>query len=493
MFVDRNRCTELKKIINKVFNQYNDMSKPVKASIWFAICSFFQKGVSFITTPIFTRILSTEQYGVFSVYSSWYSLISIIATLNLAAGVYNNCMTKFPDKKNVITSSFQGLSTCVTMLLFIIYVINTSFWNDLFQLTTLFVVFMFLELLFVPAYTFWTVSKRYDYEYVPIVVLTVVIAFASPIIGVIAVLSTDHKAEAKVISNVLVQVIIGLVFYIYNFVKGKRFFVKEYWKFALKFNIPLIPHYLSMTVLNQADRIMIGRMVSNGAAAIYSIAYSISYIMSIFTSAINSSLIPYTYKSLRDNNYEGIKSVSNFLIVFVFGISIIAMAFGPEVVLVIGGEQYYDAIWVIPPVAASVYFTFLYPLFANVEFYYEKTIGIMIASCSGAILNIIMNYVFIKIYGYYAAGYTTLFCYMIFAIVHYLFHKKILSSKITTNFQLYNNKTILVLSLSEIIVMFVMIITYKCFFIRYCIIIVLTFSMLKKRKEIMHQFGIMKK
>ncbi len=62
----------------------------------------------------------------------------------------------------------------------------------------------------------------------------------------------------------------------------------------------------------------------------------------------------------------------------------------------------------------SVFFMFLYPLFANIEFYYEKTKFVMVASCSGALLNILLNYIFIGLYGYYAAGYTTLICYMVF-------------------------------------------------------------------------------
>ena len=51
-------------------------------------------------------------------------------------------------------------------------------------------------------------------------------------------------------------------------VKGKAFYIRDYWRFALAFNIPLIPHYLSSQILNQADRIMIGNMIGKGEAAI---------------------------------------------------------------------------------------------------------------------------------------------------------------------------------------------------------------------------------
>lgn len=243
--------------------------------------------------------MTTEQYGTFSVYNSWYSIISVFATLNLSAGVYNNCMTKYPNQKKEITSTFQGLSTTVTCLLFVVYLSSMDFWNNIFQLSSIFVVTMFLELLFVPAYSFWTVGKRYEFKYVGIVIVTAIIALGSPAVGLLAVLSTDYKAEARVVADALVQVCVGISFYVYNFKQGKRFFSREYWTYALKFNLPLIPHYLSMTILNQADRIMIGRMISNGAAAIYSIAYSVSSIMNIVTQAINASLFRIHIKHLK--------------------------------------------------------------------------------------------------------------------------------------------------------------------------------------------------
>lgn len=459
--------------MNKLPDRWNHLSAPAKASIWFVICSFFQKGVSFITVPIFTRLLTTEQYGVFSVYNSWYSILVIFATLNLTAGVYNNCLVKFPEDRKVVTSSFQGLSTTVTGILFVVYLASMDFWNSVFELSTLFVVVMFAEFVFIPAYSFWCIEQRFDYKYIGIVIITIVIAVGSPIVGIIAVLSTSYRAEARVISYALVQVIVGMFFYVYNFRRGKKFFSKEYWIFAIKFNLPLIPHYLSMTVLNQADRIMISQMVSNSAAAIYSVAYSVATIMNMVTTSINSSLCPYTYKALKDGDYRGIRKTGSLLLILVAGMSIIVMAFGPEVVLIVGGEEYYDAIWVLPPIAAAVYFEFLYPLFANIEFYYEKNIGIMIASCLGAIANVILNYIFINIYGYYAAGYTTLVCYIIFGFAHYFMQKKIIVKELGMAQNIYDMKIVVLLSIFEVIAMVGMTLTYNFIALRYSILVIL--------------------
>ncbi len=483
----------MKKLLNKVVGIYKGLSAPVRATLWFTVCSVAQKGISLLTTPIFTRLLSSEQYGRFSVYQSWYAIISIVATLNLFAGVYNNGLTKYPDKRDELTASFQGLSTTVTAILLLVYLINVDFWNGLLKMPTIFVLAMFVEMLFVPAYSYWTVGQRYDYKYKGIIVVTLVLAMGSPIISVIAVLSTEHKAEARVLSFALVQAAVGIVFYIYNIYKGKRFFSAQYWKFALSFNLPLIPHYLSMTLLNQSDRIMISRMVGESEAAIYSVAYTISMLMNIITNAINNSFIPYTYKSLKEKKYDGIRTNANFLLILVGGASVLAMAFGPELVKIVGTEEYYDAIWIIPPVAASVYFMFLYPLFGNVEFFFEKTKFVMVASCIGAAVNLVLNYIFIPIFGYYAAGYTTLFCYILFAVAHYFFHMKTLRMELPELGVLYNTRFILLFSAVVLAAMVGMVLTYKWTLVRYSIIAVLCVVAIVKRKLIVESIKALKK
>lgn len=483
----------MKKDINKIVNTYSNMSAPVKASIWFTVCSIIQKGITLLSTPIFTRLLTTEQYGMYSVYQSWYSITSIFATLNLSSGVLFNGLTNYPKDRKRVISSFQGLSTTVTLGLFVIYLIFSRFWNNLFGMGTLLMVAMFAELLVVPAYAFWAVKERYNYSYKLLIALTLLVAFGSPVVGILAVLSTSHKAEARVLSYVAIQIIQGIVFYIYNFKKGKCFFNKKYWKFALSFNLPLIPHYLSMTVLNQADRIMISNMVGTGAAAIYSVAYQVSMMMNIITTAINNSFVPYTYKEMKGHNYEGIKKNSNILLVLIGILSVIAMAFGPEIIKIFADEEYYDAIWVIPPVAASVYFIFLYSLFANIEFYFEKTKFVMIASCGGAVANIILNYIFIPFFGYYAAGYTTLVCYIMFSFAHYYFHLRILKQHNEIG-KIYSNKFIFGFSLLIIAFMLIMPMLYNTYIIRYSLILVVIILAFIKRDFIITVFkGIKKK
>ena len=104
-----------------LLRKYQKMPLAVKSSLWFVICNVLQKGISFLTTPIFTRLLSKDEYGQFSLFLTWYSILHIFATLELTGGVYNKGLAKYKTNRECFSSALLGLSTLATIILFFIY------------------------------------------------------------------------------------------------------------------------------------------------------------------------------------------------------------------------------------------------------------------------------------------------------------------------------------------------------------------------------------
>lgn len=480
---------KLKTIVEK----YNNMGIAVKAGVWFTICNFLQKAISMITMPIFTRLLPTEDYGLFTIYQSWYSIVCIFATLNLAGAVVNNGMIKYKDRRAEFISSLQGLSTTVTIAVFLVYLLFQSFWNKLLELSTSLILVMFVQLLFEPAYLFWMQRNRFEFKYRNVVAVTLAVSVLSPVLGIIAVIASTNKIFARVFSYAIVQIAVGLFFYILQISRGKKIFDKEYWQFALAFNLPLIPHYLSQIVLGQADRIMIGNMVGNSQAAIYSVAYTVASMMTLLINAVNSSFIPSMYQSMDEKEYKNIEK-SSFPLCLLIAVSVCGvMLIGPEVIGILASPEYAEAVYCIPPVAASIFFTYLYTLFINEEFYFEKTQYSMIVSVLGAALNILLNYLLIPRFGYVAAGYTTLVCYVLFAIGHG-FLCSALKKKAEIKSPLFSVHKIMALSIFMLLYTALINIMYKYPMVRVslagiCILVIL----IKHKKVFAFVQGIIKK
>lgn len=473
--------------IKSIMIKYDNLSDGVKASLWFTICNVLNKGIALLSTPIFTRIMTTEQYGDFTVFQSWYGILVIFATCNIFIGAYGKGLIEFDKDRDRYTTSLLGLTTTITMITLLIYILGISFWNRLFGFSHIIMIAMFIELFTMSAYEFWATKLRFEYKYRMLVIVSLAMSIMSIIISIIAVLLMNHKLEARVYSDVFVKATIGICIFISLIRKDKTLFCKKYWKYALYFNIPLIPHFLSTMILSQSDRIMIKSMVNASSAAMYSIAYVIGTVVLLIINAINNSFTPYVYQALKDRNYYGIKKISNILIFLVAIMVCISMIFAPEIIYLFAGSKYYEAIGIIPPVSASVFFIFMYSLASNIEYYYKKTAYISISSIICAIINIVLNYLLIPIFGYYVAGYTTLVCYIFYAIMHLIFCYSILKQENIRLSDVLDIKRYVFITLFVLAVMMIMAIIYKYIIIRYLILFSVLFVMWIKKEWIIEE------
>lgn len=405
----------------KLVAKYKSTHIQIRASFWYTVCSFLQKGISFIVVPIYARLLTSQEYGDYSVFQSWMGIVSIFATLNLGAGVYTKAMVDYTDERDRYTSAMQGLGTVIVVGIFIMYLSFSDRINSFLDITLIIAIMAIVNLLFSPSFGFWSTRQRVDYKYQAMIAMTLITSWLTPIVSIALLIFSDLRTDALIIGSLAVPAIEGLFFYIYFFYKGRCFFEWHYWKYALSFNLPLIPHYLSLVVLGQSDRIMVKYFCGSSDAGIYTLASQIGLILSILVGAINGSRVPWTYEKMKNREYEKIRKISILLVFVLEAMVIMTMLFLPELVWILGGKEYTQAMFITPIITVSVLMTFLYDLFATVEFYYGYTKYVMVASTAGAILNLVLNYVFIPLYGYTAAAYTTVFCYFIFIILHYIF------------------------------------------------------------------------
>lgn len=470
--------------LNILLRKYNDSPEHVKASLWYTICNILLKGIALLSTPIFTRILLEEQYGTYSIFQSWYNIIIIFTSLNLFLSSYNKGLILYKENQEEFTSSVLTLVITITIAFFILYIINIEFWSEFFELSPILMLGMFIQLITVPAIEFWSAKQRFDYKYKKFVIVSIIIVLSSLVLGVITVVISKYKVEAKAFSDVIPRAIVGIVFSILIIVKGRTGYDKEYWKYALKFNIPLIPHYLSTFILNQSDRIIIGKLVGDKEVAYYSIVYTISSMILLITTALNNSLVPYIYKMIDSKKEKNIRKNTTYLFWLVLILCILVMIVGPEVILIFAGKSYMNAIFLIPPIVASTFFIFIYSMFSTIEYYYQMTGFIAIASSISAVLNIVLNLIFIPIFGYYIAGYTTLISYICLAILHYISYRKILKKESLNEEDLYDLKQIILCSIILLLFTFIMSLIYKWIIIRYVFIFILLIIIYFKRKYV---------
>ena len=474
--------------IKKLLDKYRTMPIQIKASFWFFICAFLQKGISIITTPIFTRLLTTAEYGHYNVFNSWYGIAQIIVTLNLSYGVYTQGLIKYDKDKNIFSSSLLGLTTTLVFVWTVVYCLFHGLINNLLSLTTEQVFMMLLMTWTTTVFNFWSSEQRVLYRYRNLVILTVSVSIAKPILGIFFVCNFDDKVTSRILAIILVEFIGYIGLFVSQYKRGKTFISLKYWKYAILYNLPLIPHYLAQTVLSTSDRVMISNFIGDSEAGIYSLAYSVSLLMTLFNTALLQTLNPWMFQKIKDKKIDRMVSIGYGSLILISALNLGLIIVAPEVIMVFAPSDYYDAIWVIPPVALSVVFMFGYEIFAKFAFYYEKTSFVMISTIVAAALNIVLNMLFVPKFGYVAAGYTTLCCYICYFWGHYYFMNKICKMYLN-GIKPYSFWKILIITTTTIIIGVLFNIAYFYPAIRYIIMIGLIIALILLRRKLLAAFS----
>lgn len=470
-------------IFYKLKEKINNTPIEIKASFAYMFSNVLQKCLSFFTLPIFVSLLTTNEYGECTIYQTWVSILSIFITLNLAYGSFSTAMIKFENSRDEYVSSIQTIFIILASVFLFLFIVFDGFFTNLFDLPLKLLVFMLLEIVSQNTILIWTAKKRFEYKYKEIIFISLLNSFLSIIVALVFVNNFEQKGYARIVGYGIPTILIGLIVFIINIVKGKKIYNKKYWEYALKFNIPLLSYYLSQIVFNQSDKIIIERLTNKNDVAMYGIAYNLAMILTFVLNSINNSYVPWLYERIKKREEQKNKSVSINIAIVLCLMLLCVIWYAPELIEIIADERYESAKFAVAPIAISMLLLFYSQLFINVEFFFEDRTSLIKSSILAAIVNIILNYLFIPIYGYIAASYTTLFSYIVFTVSNYLVvsNEYIKTNKLT---QLYDIKMLFIIFVFFVIISFLGVKLYQKFTIRLIVtIMVLILLLLNIRKS----------
>lgn len=440
-----------------------ESSSAVKAGFYYFLCQMLVSGLSFLSTPIFTRLMDKAAYGAFSNFAAWETVLIPIVTLNLRTTIAKS-KYDFREKNDTYLSSILAISSIVTFAMYLVIEWNSVYFETFFGMEMHYIRILFFYLILSPAFLYQQIQYRMYNKYRLFVMYAVLSAIFRMGISVVLVMILDDKFAGRVYGYVIPAMLIYLIIYIHIWVRGR----KVDWdccKYALKMAIPLIPSALSASLLNSSDQIMLTNMAGSKQTALYSIAYSVSSIAGVAWHALNQAWGPWFYDKLDAEKFDDIRSgVKKFqygYILMIAGLMLIV----PELVLIMGGKSYYEAIWVMPPVILAMICQFYYSFYFNVEYFYGKTFLISFGTLLAAAVNLGLNFLLIPKWGYIAAAYTTLVGYLCMLIYHYLIVKFVVKKAFVYDNMLFV-RTLLMATLLQIIVAFL----YNYPIIRYALI-----------------------
>ncbi len=380
----------------------------------------FSKGISFLTIPVFTRILVPEDYGILAVFSA----IIAITTIVMGFGLRGAIGRYYYEESNEFGSFFGTNIVFVTVVNFILILFVFSYSESLcaflnidFEVFLIAVIVSFtaIYLQFYLAYLQASKKSRIFAE-ISVFKNVAITVFAI----VLIVILENQKYRGKIYAQLFIS---GLVFIyiVIKIIKISKFeFKVKHLYYSLAFGLPIVFHLLSQYILSTSDKIIINQLLGGSDTGLYALAYQIGMIIHVITMGMLKSWTPMYYELMKKDQISQINELAQKYAFLVFSLSIGAILFSKEIITFMANKEYYDALNSIPIIILGYLFFFLYTLYVSYSFYIKKTYLITISTIISASSNVALNYIFIPIYGYIAAAYTTLIAYFILFILHYL-------------------------------------------------------------------------
>jgi O-antigen/teichoic acid export membrane protein len=459
-------------MIVSMIKKYKTLSLQMRAACWFTVANFILKGISFITVPLSTRLLSVSEYGIVSIFLSYQQFFLLFSTFELYLGAYQRGILQFKNDRNRFTRALILLCNFISAVMLFVTFLFRNIFIKLTGSNRNILLLMFLYFILLPGFNCWIARKRFDYMYKPAVIGSVAVSGIISVGTCLLVSFSSRTAENFLETTLILEILCYLPFYIKEMFPIKRGIgqaIKTYWKYCYDFQLPLVAHSLSYFILGQADRVMIGMFVNEEKAGIYSVAYSLANVVMIFQVSINQVMQPWRYKNLEAKRYREIKITTDHTLWVTGCLIIVFILIAPEIMKCLFSESYQEAVWTIPPIAVSVFYMMMYTIFTDVESYFYRTDYIMKASVICAVVNMILNYIGITIWGYIACGYTTMISYILFAFLHFLFMKKV-SREAGMQEHLFNGRHLTMLGVLMMLAGGVCVLSYYHSAIRFCIL-----------------------
>lgn len=392
----------------------------IKSSFWYTVANFLTKAISFITIPIFTRLMSKQEYADFSVFASWQSIfliicgIEIYATLNRARFDYES-----EDELNSYITSCLLLSTALTGFLLIIYLLFPTFFDRLFLLDKKYIFLMFAYLFTQPAFQMFQAKQRVEYKYRLNAGISFFLIIFSTLFAVFLVHLFDDKLMGRIVGQFASYIFIGFIFYVLFVIRDRKISIDK-WKYAINLGLPLVFSFLGSQILLSSDRVVVQHIGTREEVAWLVLATSAAHIILLFVQTLNNAWAPWFFDKLKAGQKDEIKKVFNVYMWFIVLCTFAVLMIGPEIVSVLGGKGYASSIYVLPANMLCGIFTAITAQFVNIQTYYKKTQYTAVLTSIVAAINVVGDIIAVKVFGYQGACYVTVFCQILLISMHYV-------------------------------------------------------------------------
>lgn len=430
-----------------------EQRKDNSQAIFNILAQLVLNGVNFVLIMLFTRFLSTNDYGIVSIYQAYVLFFAVIVGISVQGSIGTAFAHINEDEHHNYLSSIMVLALISFFVVLLITFIFLKPFQHFSELEAGLIILMVSHSFGVCCFNFANIKYVYQRKAHKSFIMSVIVAGSMIILSIAVIKQTSINISdytGRILSIAIPYIGCALFVTTTTVLAGNPFKkIKEYWSFCLPLCLPLVLHGISQVVLGQTDKVMIQKIIAdNSVVGLYSFLVTFVHILNSIYIALNNTWVPIYYNYLKEEKYDVLVARSqrynNFYTYLVVGFILVS----PEFVKLFADPKYWGAMELIPIIAISVYMVFLYSFAVNYELFHRESRWIAIGTTAAAICNIILNAILIKPFGMYGAAIATLASYFLMFIFHSICSAKIIKGFFPLTIKFYVKNIVLIIAVS---------------------------------------------
>ena len=383
------------------------------------------KAIAFFTLPIYTKIFTPEQYGIIEMFSTIGGILSIFMTMGLDSAQSYYFMEaknkKTYDIKEITTSILGlrivlGIGVIGIVSIFAPFILNFAFDTKLPVIYLVIVAssIFFANLISQSLEIFRLIYKPWHY---------IGLSFIQTIFNIGFILYFAYFLKMDIYGYLLGNLIASFIVMFLGWIATKdyRYFKSlriDLWKEFLKFGVPLVPAGFAIWIMQASDRWFVMKMLSSYELGIYAVGAKFAMLIALAVEVFRKAWWPIAMDMLhKPQGSEFIRKISFWYILLGSVATVILALIAPYLVKYLVDEKYYESYKIIGVLGWSGVFYGFYLISELGIFKSKKTYYSILTNFIGAVLNMILNYFLIKLYGLIGAAYATIISLMVANII----------------------------------------------------------------------------
>ena len=386
----------------------------IKDIFIFAVGSIGSKLILFLLVPLYTNYMTTEEYGTADLVFTVSQLLVPFVSVVIFDAVVRFGLTKSEKSENVLLCAFVvlGAGTVLTVALTPLL----RFYPAISEWKWYFCIYTVLNMVLPVEMNYLKVRNKNSLYAAGGITQTLILA----ILNIILLTKFHMGVKGYLISNIVAGAIVAIILF---FVGGvgkalrKAVFSKKLLFAMTAFSAPLILNNISWWAIHSSNKLMIELMLSASALGIYTVATKIPSLINVFISIFSQA---WGISSIKEAEDGGDKSFySEVMTVY----STLAFTAATVLILIIKpfmslyvGDDFRSAWQYVPFLLVSAVFNAVSSFYGSIYSALKKSKNNMMTTLIAAVVNIGLNFVFIRIYGIWGAVIGTVAAYIVIAV-----------------------------------------------------------------------------